>query len=161
MSELIGYHKIINDNRIQHFKIKVSNKNSHKEENLKRILSKAKNKKILLSIDIEGDEYRVLHDIAKQSKFIHLIVIEFHFLDKKRFLFKKVLKELKKNFDIIHIHGNNYTSFCNDGLPITLEMTLRNKKIYPLPQKNLVKKFPIKKLDYPNFKDKKDLQFHY
>ena len=161
LNELIGYHKIINDNRIQHFKIKVSNKNSHKEENLKRILSKAKNKKILLSIDIEGDEYRVLHNIAKLSKFIHLIVIEFHFLDKKRFSFKKVLKELKKNFDIIHIHGNNYTSFCNDGLPITLEMTLRNKKIYPLPQKNLVKKFPIKKLDYPNFKDKKDLRFHY
>ena len=102
-----------------------------------------------------------MHNIAKLSKFIHLIVIEFHFLDKKRFSFKKVLKELKKNFDIIHIHGNNYTSFCNDGLPITLEMTLRNKKIYPLPQKNLVKKFPIKKLDYPNFKDKKDLQFHY
>ena len=42
-----------------------------------------------------------------------------------------------------------------------IKWTLRNKKIYPLPQKNLVKKFPIKKLDYPNFKDKKDLQFHY
>ena len=160
-SELIGYHKIINNHRIQHFKIKVSNRNSHKEENLEQILGKAKNKKILLSIDIEGDEYKVLYNIAKQSKFIHLLVIEFHHLDKKRTLFKKVLKKLKKNFDIIHIHGNNYTSLCNDGLPITLEMTLRNKKLYPLKKKKLVKKFPIKKLDYPNHKEFRDLQFHY
>ena len=161
LTELIGYHKIIKNSRIEHFQIKVSNKNSYRQENLKKILNKAENKKILLSIDIEGDEYKVLNDIAKQSRFIHLLIIEFHFLDKKRSLFKKGLKELKKKFDIIHIHGNNYTALCNDGLPITLEMTLRNKNIYPLAQKNLVKKFPIKKLDFPNFKDKKDLQFHY
>ena len=160
-AELNGYHKILNDHRIQHFKIKVSNKNSLNEESLDRIMGKVKNKKILLSIDIEGDEYKILHGINKYSKIIHLLVIEFHFLNKRRALFKKILNQLKKEFDIIHIHGNNYTSFCKDGLPITLEVTLRNKKIYPKNGKNLVTKFPIKKLDSPNFNKQKDLKFHY
>ena len=112
LSELIGYHKIINDDRIQHFKIKVSNKNSDKEENLKKILSKAKNKKILLSIDIEGDEYKVLYNIAKQSKFIHLLVIEFHHLDKKRTLFKKVLNnKLQLNITKFTNHSPKMAAF--------------------------------------------------
>ena len=161
LNELIGYHKIINNKRIHHFRIKVSNKNSIGEKNLKQILEKVRNKKILLSIDIEGDEYKILNNISKHSKFIHLIVIEFHHIDKKRSSFKKIIKELKKKFNIIHIHGNNYTSFCKDGLPITLEMTLINKKLYSLHGKRLIKKFPNKKLDYPNFKNQPDLQFYY
>ena len=161
LNELIGYHKIINNKRIHHFRIKVSNKNSIGEKNLKQILEKVRNKKILLSIDIEGDEYKILNNISKHSKFIHLIVIEFHHIDKKRSSFKKIIKELKKKFNIIHIHGNNYTSFCKDGLPITLEMTLINKKLYSLHGKRLIKKFPNKTLDYPNFKNQPDLQFYY
>ena len=160
-TELIGYHRVINNNRIQHLQIKVSPKNSYGENNLNRILSKIKSKKILLSIDIEGDEYKILDNINKHSKLIHLLIIEFHYLDKKRPLFKRILEKLKKDFDIIHIHGNNYTSFCKDGLPITLEMTFRNKKLYPLSKKNLVKKFPVKELDYSNLKTQNDLNFYY
>lgn len=159
--ELIEYHKFINNKQIQHMQIKVSNKNLKNEENLKKIFSKIKDKKILLSIDIEGDEYKVLKNFNKYSKFIHLLVIEFHFLDKRKPAFKKIIMNLKENFNIIHIHGNNYTSFCNDGMPITLEMTLRNKKIYPIKKKNYIRKFPVKNLDYPNFKSQKDLKFHY
>ena len=149
-TELIGYHRI-----------KVSPKNSFGENNLNQILSKIKNKKILLSIDIEGDEYKILDNINKHSKLIHLLIIEFHYLDKERSSFKRILEKLKKDFDIIHIHGNNYTSFCKDGLPITLEMTFRNKKLYPFIKKNLVKKFPVKELDYPNLKTQNDLNFYY
>ena len=159
--ELKEYHKIIHNRRIQHYKIKVSNKNSFYEENLNKIMARVQNKKILISIDIEGDEYKILRNLTKFNKIIHLLVIEFHFLDKKRNLFKKIIEQLKKKFEIIHIHGNNYTSYCNDGLPITLEMTLRNKKIYPIDKKELVKKFPIKKLDSPNCKDQNDLKFYY
>ena len=160
-TELIGYHKIINNKRFKHLQIKVSNKNFYKEENLKIIFSKIKNKKILLSIDIEGDEYKILNNLPKYSKSIHLLIIEFHFLNKKKSSLKKILSNLKKKFDIIHIHGNNYTSFCEDGLPITLEITLRNKKIFPISKKKYIQKFPIKKLDYPNMKQVNDLKFHY
>ncbi len=108
-TELIGYHRIINNNRIQHLQIKVSPKNSFGENNLNQILSKIKDKKILLSIDIEGDEYKILDNINKHSKLIHLLIIEFHYLDKERSSFKRILEKLKKDFDISY-HGNNYTS---------------------------------------------------
>ena len=159
--ELIGYHQINKNARIKHMQIKVSNRNSDREENLKKIFKKIKNKKVLLSIDIEGDEYKILKDLTKYSSSIYLLIIEFHFLDKKKFLFKKNLDKLKKKFDIIHIHGNNYTSFCKDGMPTTLEMTLRNKKAFSIKKKKYVQKFPIQNLDYPNMKEQNDLKFHY
>ena len=99
--------------------------------------------------------------MIKYSELIHLLIIEFHYLNKKKSSFKKIINNLKKKFEIIHIHGNNYTSFCNDGMPVTLEMTFRNKKIYPIKKKKHIKKFPIKYLDYPNYKNHKDLKFHY
>ena len=42
-----------------------------------------------------------------------------------------------------------------------LEINNTNKKIYPIRKKKYVKKFPVKYLDYPNFKKQKDLKFHY
>jgi len=158
---LIDYCKLINSNNINHFQIKISNKNYLNKKRLNEILKQVKNKKILLSIDIEGDEYIVLDDIFKFHRIIHLIVIEFHHINKKKMKFKKIIKKLKKFFDIIHIHGNNYTSFCKDNLPITLEITLRNKKIYRINKKELVKKFPIKQIDYPNNVNQDDLKFYY
>ena len=160
-NDLIGYHRITNDKRIEHLQIKVSNKNVKGEENLKKIFRKIKDKKILLSIDIEGDEYKIIKNLIKYSELIHLLIIEFHYLNKKKSSFKKIINNLKKKFEIIHIHGNNYTSFCSDGMPETLEMTFRNKKIYPIKKKIYIKKFPIKYLDYPNYKNHKDLKFHY
>ena len=159
--DLIGYYIIKNNNRVKHLQIKVSNKNLDKEENLKKIFSKIKDKKIILSIDIEGDEYKIINEIVKYDKLIHLLIVEFHFIDRKKTLFKKILINLKKKFDIIHIHGNNYTSYCKDGMPITLEITMRNRKIYPIKKKFYVKKFPNKILDFPNFKDQKDLRFFF
>ena len=159
--DLIEYYKIRNNNRVKHLQIKVSNKNFNKEENLQKIFSKIKNKKILLSVDIEGDEYKIINNIIKYEKLIHLLIVEFHFIDKRKTSFKKIIINLKKKFDIIHIHGNNYTSYCKDGIPITLEITMRNKKIYPIKKKIYVKKFPNKKLDFPNFKNQKDLRFFF
>lgn len=161
LKDLIGYYILRNNNRVKHLQIKVSNKNFEKEENLQKIFRKVKNKKILLSIDIEGDEYKIMHNIVKYEKLIHLLVIEFHFIDKKKSSFKRIIKNLKKKFDIIHIHGNNYTSFCEDGIPITLEVTMRNRKFYPIKNKHYVKKFPNKKVDFPNLKNQKDLKFFF
>ena len=34
--------------------------------------------KVVLKIDIEGDEYKILNDIKKNSKRIFFLLIEFH-----------------------------------------------------------------------------------
>ena len=158
-SELIDYINLIKNPKINHYQIKVSNKNTKLQNNLDKIFYKIKSKKILLSIDIEGDEYKILKSINKYHQSIHLLVVEFHQLNKNRVNFEKIIKLLKKKFDIIHIHGNNYTSVCDDGLPVTLEITFRNKVLYPVKIIRYVKKFPIKNLDYPNLENKNDIKF--
>ena len=159
--DLQNYISLKKSNRIHHFQKKISDKNLQIEIRLNEILKEFKNKKVILSIDIEGDEFKLLNDILNFNKNIHMIVIEFHFLNKKKKKFEKIVKKLKEKFNIIHIHGNNYTSFCTDGLPVTLEMTFINKNLYPITKKTLIKKFPIKNLDYPNLNDKEDLKFYY
>ena len=40
------------------------------------------NKKIFLKSDIEGDEFKFINKVNNNSKNIHLMAIEFHFLIK-------------------------------------------------------------------------------
>ena len=49
---------------------------------LKNVLNKfSENKKIFLKIDIEGEEYRLLNDLIKNSDLLSGLVIEFHYVD--------------------------------------------------------------------------------
>ena len=65
-----------------------------------------KKKKMILKIDIEGDEYKILEQIKKQFLKINLLIIEFHNIHKNLNKLKNFIKKTK--FKIIHIHGNNY-----------------------------------------------------
>ena len=96
-NDLIGYYYIKNNSRVKHLQIKVSNKNFDKEENLQKIFGKVKNKKILLSIDIEGDEYNLLNEIILDELKNSRLIIELHF-DKKNQ--NNLLLVLKKYFNI-------------------------------------------------------------
>ena len=87
------------------------------------------------------------------------MAIEFHFLDKNRNKFKESIFELKKNFNLVHLHGNNYAGYCSDGLPKVLEITFTNKEYYKVSKKQYNLSFPIKNLDYPNIETSKDLEF--
>ena len=64
----------------------------------------------LVKIDIEGDEYKIIKDIKNFSNKIHILIVEFHNLDKPRKLFKENIIFLKTLLNIIHIHGNNQIS---------------------------------------------------
>ena len=46
---------------------------------------------IILKIDIEGDEYKILNTINKEQKKINLLIIEFHNISKKYNKIKKFL----------------------------------------------------------------------
>ena len=126
------------------------------ESNLRSVFCNLKEKKFLLKIDIEGDEYEIIKDIKEFSKKIHILIVEFHNLDKKRKIFKNSIFFLKNFFNIIHIHGNNYCSLCEDKFPEVIEFTFLNKKIYSINERNFQKKFPIKGLDFPSCNFRKD-----
>ena len=142
---------------IVHIKKKITNnpKNAN-EVNPGLIFSEYNKKKILLKVDIEGDEYKILSFLENYKNLIHILIIEFHNIDKKRIIFKKNVIFIKNFFNIVHIHGNNSAPLCRDGLPSVLELTFVNKKIYKLNKKKYLSNFPLKNLDFPNFNLKKD-----
>lgn len=115
---------------------------------------------VILKSDIEGSEFEVIDEISKFSSRIKMLIFEFHWLDKNEEIFLRSIKKLQKDFDVVHIHGNNHCEKLSTGLPITLEMTLVNKNIKSN-EATYVKDFPIKNLDFPNNPYKKDLSFSF
>tara|TARA_Y100000389_G_scaffold162487_1_gene165291 strand:- start:175 stop:924 length:750 start_codon:yes stop_codon:yes gene_type:complete len=125
------------------------------QNTLSKILERSKFDPLytLLKIDIDGDEYKIINEI-KNYNFFGLI-IEFENLNKN---FKKVEKFIynNKNLELIHIHGNNFSSVI-DHIPDSIELSFVNKNFVDVRKKNH-KKYPIKNLDYPNDIMKKDIE---
>ena len=118
---------------------------------LNNILKKTNNKKNLLKIDIEGSEYKVIDHIIKNHLKVKMLVIEFHWINKNKNLFIKSVKKLKKKFDIIHIHVNNYKSMkSSDDFFDVIEITFVHKNANKY-RKNFRESFPIKNLDFECF----------
>tara|TARA_Y100001970_G_scaffold274499_1_gene374322 strand:- start:3300 stop:4097 length:798 start_codon:yes stop_codon:yes gene_type:complete len=156
------YKNIIKDTRVKHFKEKIGPENFENITSFKKVINRLQNQdKIFLKSDIEGDEFKFLKNLIDYTDKIHLMVIEFHYLDKHRNLFKEIILDLKKNFYLIHLHGNNYTDYCIDGLPKVLEITFINKKYYNIKNGEYNLSFPIKNLDFPNVENEKDLEFSF
>lgn len=134
-----------------------------------------KERNILLKMDIEGDEYAVFENdhILSTLKNIHQIVIEWHHLSNRLSRLKAVLSRLKHDFEIVHVHGNNYGPsfkvcyFCHNdmkeiSLPDVLEMTLvRRVKICPADRVMEDEKYPVTGLDQPNNPRKPDIRLDF
>lgn len=132
-----------------------------KDADIKKAFSRIeKDTEVILKSDIESSEYHIIDQIVEYSNKIQMLVIEFHWIDKNEKSFSDSIKKLKKNFEIIHIHGNNHFPKSENGLPAVLEITLLNQKFLPnkLEYKN---NFPIKGLDFPNNPYLKDLNFSF
>ena len=108
------------------------------------------NKDIILKIDIEGDEYNVLKDVNKNFDKINLVIIEFHNLKKNLRKIRNFINQTKLRN--IHINANNYGSVDNKGIPQVIEMTLINPKKFKIKKQKTKRNYPIKGLDYKNYK---------
>jgi hypothetical protein len=116
----------------------------------------------ILQMDIEGDEYAVIHaiDVNILNTF-RVIVIEFHNLhylaqipgfDLVNFAFNKLLQ----NFEIVHIHPNNGSKLLKVygfEIPNTMEFTFLRKDRISFCKPNA--EFPHP-LDVANFTDRAD-----
>ena len=116
-------------------------------------------KNILLKVDIEGDEYKILKDINKNSKKINLLIIEFHQVFKNINKIKNFLS--KSSFKLIHIHANNYGGLNLKNSPNVLELTLLNKKKFKILNGKSKFNYPIPGLDYSNLKRRKDIKLNF
>ena len=135
----------------------VFKKKNNKEITISEILKDYK--EVFLKIDIEGDEYKILNDIKKNSKKIVFLVIEFHNLDKNILQIKKFLEKL--DLKIIHIHANNYGGIDKYGNPKVIELSLLNTKKIKVDNTFSKKKYPVVNLDYKNFKRREDIKIKF
>ena len=154
----IDYLKFFRDGNKHLIKKIVNNERKKNEISIKNILKNQKN--LILKVDIEGDEYKILEHINKKFIKINLLIIEFHNIHKNLNKLKNFIKKTK--FKIIHIHGNNYAGTNKNNDPKVVEMTFINPKKFKKSKNKSNFKYPIIGLDYKNLKRRPDikLKFH-
>lgn len=134
-----------------------------------------KNKQLLLKIDIEGGEYAIFNnpDILKHISNVNQILVEWHDLKNRLWDIKQAVSLLSDEFEIVHIHGNNYgTTFkmynsLLDGtdnrlFPDVIETTfVRRTCIDKEDFLELQTSFPIEGLDFPNNPFRTDIKIEF
>ena len=107
-------------------------------------------KKYFLKIDIEGDEYKILDQIIKNSEYLTGLVIEFHNVSIN---IEKIVSFIKRlPLELIYIRPNNAGTLTNDNDPEIIELTFSK---YALPLNN--NEFKKHRLDFPNNPYKNDI----
>ena len=164
LNNYLNFKKFLNQDDVTLFKEKITCPIKSKiDTDIDKVFSRIDNKdNIILKCDIEGSEFEIIDQIIKFSNRIDMVIFEFHWINQSNNedLFIESIKKLKKNFEIIHIHGNNFSTKSESGLPIVLEITLYNNKYKPK-EIEYVYDFPVQNLDYPNNPFEKDLEFNF
>jgi hypothetical protein len=164
LNDYLKFKKFLNLDNVSFFKEKITHPIKNKKDtNIEKVFSRlSNNDKIILKCDIEGNEFEIIEQIIKYSSRIDMLIFEFHLINqsKNEELFIESIKKLKEKFEIIHLHGNNFNTKSESGLPNVLEVTLFNNKYKPI-DIEYVYSFPIKNLDYPNNPFEKDIEFNF
>jgi len=127
---------------------------------------------LLLKIDIEGAEYDVFrdHTIYEHLQCVNQLVLELHDLKNRLQDLREILINLQRDFELIHVHGNNFgeTFTFQDPLkgnvliPDVLEVTLvRREKIIKEDIHNQSESYPVRGLDFPNNPTLKDYSLEF
>ena len=132
-------------------------KKSKNEISIKEILNKKQN--IVLKIDIEGDEYKILKAVKSNYHKINLLIIEFHNISKNMIKIKKFLSNSK--LKIIHLHANNYGGVDKFNNPNVIEVSLINSKKFSVNRKKSTEYYPIPGLDFKNLKRREDIKLKF
>jgi len=111
---------------------------------------------VLVKIDIEGDEYRILPELGRFADRIDILAVEFHNTDPLRQVFEAQLRALLEHFTIVHLHGNNIAGVAADGLPDALEITFVSRR-FPISDQRR-DRLPVVGLDRPNDPDRPELE---
>ena len=145
-------------NNIKHHEKKiVYKKRNNKETTIPETLNR--NNDVVLKVDIEGDEYKVLNDIKKNSKKISFLIIELHDIHKNLGRIKNFIK--KSDLKIIHIHANNYGGIDKNKNPKVIELSMINSKKFKINKILSKRRYPVISLDYKNFKRRDDIKIEF
>jgi FkbM family methyltransferase len=116
---------------------------------------------VFLKIDIEGSEYRILHDIDGFTDRIDAIAIEFHDIDIMADTFDAAVARLRKAFHIVHVHPDNTAGLSPSGQPNALEITFLNRALFEGEPARSEHSYPVIGLDAKNDPVLPDLKLHF
>jgi len=102
-------------------------KNDENFVDFDEVLSVHADKNILLKLDIEGWEYRLLPSIKKHAHSLKCVVIEFHDVDLHIDLITSFVEDL--NMRVISTAVNTYSSLGMNNYPTTIEITLSQNTV--------------------------------
>jgi hypothetical protein len=148
---------------IKHHRNRIWNNNNENSKTIQETIASVEGlkKNIFIKMDIEEAEYLVFDDILNSEENITGIAVEFHNLDKYSNQFNEIINKSKKDFNIVHVHGNNYSKLLpNQNFPSTIEITFLNKKLSKTTELSS-KLYPIKGLDQPNKISKSDYKLNF
>jgi hypothetical protein len=116
---------------------------------------------VFVKMDIEGSEYIVLDDLLRHSGNIVAMAIEFHDVDTAWGLFNSFVEKIKRDFYIVHIHGNNMGGVTRFNFPIAPEISFLNKRFFDSAPPPSHLKYPAPGLDRPNNPRLPELAFEF
>ena len=145
-----------------HFKQRIWRDGQNNSATIEDVLSRLPAEcPVFVKMDIEGSEYVVLDDLLRHSKNIVAMVIEFHDVDSSLDLFNSFVEKIKREFYIVHIHGNNIGGLTPFNFPVFPEITFFNKRFFDTTPPPSGLNYPIPGLDRPNNPRSPDLKFEF
>ena len=119
---------------------------------------------VFVKMDIEESEYDILEDIIENSSKINGLTVEFHNLKHCWSNFNTLVQQLKKDFEIIHIHGNNSAGYISaTEIPNLVEISFIKRNLLTDEEINSINQqtYPLEVLDKPNLPDLPDLKLSF
>jgi hypothetical protein len=145
-----------------HFKQRIWRDNQNNSATIEDVFSRLPVEcPVFLKMDIEGSEYLVLDDLLRHSENIVAMAIEFHDVDTASGLLNSLLERIKRDFHIVHIHGNNMGGFTPFNFPISPEITFLNKRFFNSTPPLSRLRYPVPGLDRPNNPQLPDFEFEF
>ncbi len=112
---------------------------------------------VFLKVDIEGWEYRILHEIRERSACFTGLAIEFHDIDLHEQRLKQFVEDIEHALCIVHLHANNCGSIVSQDYSNVIEVTFLNRALFVSEPVHSMRNLPIRGLDYPNNPNRDDV----
>jgi hypothetical protein len=131
-----------------HFRERIHDRKDSDSVDIPTVFARAGEGLVFVKMDIEGAEYRVLEDVVSQADRILGMAIELHDLGPLRLVFERTMEVVRRRFEIVHVHANNFMPLYRDGFPEALEITVARKDRVRGTRRR--KELPLPELDRPN-----------
>jgi hypothetical protein len=157
-----GYRAFFDGRRATHFKERVARDSGPGRVSLDAIMERIPaGMRAFLSMDIEGDEYRVGDALPKHAARFGGIGVEFHDLDLQWDRFIAIHEALAASFVVAHVHINNVQGLGPGGRPILLEVTYLARSLAPGAAIASTRQYPLSGLDHANAADLPDFRLEF